>query len=155
MATKTHTRTRKPYNRTSRLKFLVTHEGMKHAAAVQRQRRGEPNEHRFVVGNFALADGRVVLRAVMCGPAYDIPRPPVLTEQAERFNRWRTRQAAHQFTTRYGLPWHVIDLHFLDVLPDEVVALQSRGGPLSHLRDHPAAGSARRPSRQSRRPAGK
>lgn len=86
------------------------------AALMQRQRRGG-TDHRFVVGTFYLVGDRVVLHAVECGPAYDVPRPPVLTDDARRFNRWRTRQAAHQFCQRWHLDdCHVVDLHFLDVL---------------------------------------
>lgn len=90
---------------------------MSKAAKVQRLRRGDYKSHRFVVGNFALEAGRVVLRCVYMGRAYDVPRPPVFTTDATCFYRWRTRQAATQFRDRWGLDAHVYDLHFMDVLP--------------------------------------
>lgn len=104
-------------SRRQRLKWLCTKKGRKIAAATQAERRGG-NDHRYVVGRFVLAGTAVMLECVYCGIAWDIPRPPVFTRQAERFNRWRTRQAAHQFAVRYKLDCHVIDLGFLDVLPE-------------------------------------
>lgn len=88
---------------------------MKAAAAIQHKRRHR-GDFKFVVGRFFLAaDGSISLRAVYCGPAFDIPRPPGFTSQAARFNRWRTPQAAAQFRDRHRLDAHVIDLAYLDV----------------------------------------
>ena len=104
-------------NRRARLRALATPEGMRVAAAVQAQRRGGL-DHRFVVGQFFLVGGRVVLHAVRMGAAFDIPRPLQFTDDAAFFYRWRTRQAAHQFAVRWSIAeFHVVDLAFLDVLP--------------------------------------
>lgn len=115
-------------NRLARLKFICTPAGMRHAARVQQLRRGRLNEHRYVVGSFALVEGRVQLWCVEMGAAYEVPRPPRLTCEAKRYCRWRTRQAAHQFARRWQLAdCHVVDLHWLDVLP---------GGQLDRVQTH-------------------
>lgn len=109
-------------NRRQRLRRLATIPGMKEAAAVQAERRGD-GSHPYVVGHFCKVNGRVMLRCVYAGPAYDIPRPPAFTYEAERFNRWRTRQAAHQFVQRWKLDAHVFDIGYLDVFNPVDLAL--------------------------------
>ena len=60
-------------HRHERLKFLATKKGMAAAARVQAKRRGQGEDHRYVLGAFFLEAGQVVLRAVECGPALDVP----------------------------------------------------------------------------------
>lgn len=107
-------------HRRQRLAFIATPKGMRVAHRVQSERRGG-NDHRFVLGGLRLSGGRVVLKAVEMGAAYNILRPIQLTESAQFFYRWRTRQAATQFRDRWRLAdLHVYDLDFADVLPDDV-----------------------------------
>ena len=103
-------------HRMERLRRLATKRGMARAARVQKQRRGA-GDHRYVLGSFFLDGRRVILRAVECGPGWDIKRPLSLTDDCQFFYRWRTRQAADQFKTRWKVAGvHVWDLAFLQVL---------------------------------------
>lgn len=90
------------------------------AATVQQLRRGGA-DHEFVVGCFRLVAGRVTLACVYSGPAFNIEER--LTDDARRFARWRTKQAAWQWLQlRPGLDCRVIHLGRLDVLATDLVA---------------------------------
>ena len=72
-------------DRTSHLRMIRTRRGRATAAAAQARRRGVRECHRFVIGSLIRVDGKITLHCVYCGPAYDVPRPPVFTTDPDRF----------------------------------------------------------------------
>lgn len=90
---------------------------MRAAALRQQQRRGG-TDHVHVIGGLRRADSCVVIMAIEAGAALNIIRPLQLTSNPDRWNRWRTRQAATQFIQRHGLRnLHVLNLDWHDILP--------------------------------------
>lgn len=91
---------------------------MRAAALTAAKRRGNANTHALVLGHHRLTAGVITLWAVAQGHALDILRPIQMTDKPQHMYRWRTVQAASQFRDRHEIAdAHVINLHWLDVLP--------------------------------------
>lgn len=57
-------------HRSKHLLMIQTPRGMAIAAAATARRRGQPNEHRFIIGGLRHVGPAIVLMAVYEGPAF-------------------------------------------------------------------------------------